>query len=329
MAIAAAEIKELGRVQGALLDEKIRATPAAKLDYREEYTGETPDGKAITKTRAAAQDSKGFIGDFRGAVAKSETEQTTVAIDDWIFKVNKPTFSFKPWLCGLIDGTDRLNVDGMARNNSEAVPEGIFESSELDDYFSMSLFGCGDAGAFPGCIANNRDYYYKSSVLNRAFRAAQDSTRATNDTLARNSSPGGLVKLSASSYIGSAKTVYEKLKAAKLGICTTFAWGAAYLLMERLKKAQSKKDRAAGGMRRIEVVAFTNHIFTIINRAGAALDTNAALPGTAAWGDDVIQVDAWLGTLGHAYVYKGVNGTNAGFLSPLTSLFDSKQVGWT
>ena len=58
-----------------------------------------------------------------------------------------------------------------------------FENTELDLFFELSKYACGDAGAFPGNINNTRDYYYTNQVLNRAAQVLVVKARDENEAL--------------------------------------------------------------------------------------------------------------------------------------------------
>jgi hypothetical protein len=311
---------------------KIGTKGSDKWQLRETQIVKTQSGNEVeklVKKEVKASDFLKILEDFQQHMIDNEHTQ---AFDSTLYKVFKPAFPHKDWLHASMDALDALNLTAVKANNGGAIPDGVFTEGELTEYAKQARYACGDSGRFSGVInhVENNDYYYYWQVLNRAYRAEADSKRATKAKAAQDSSPGDLSKnMSPSNFVSSAKSVCAATDEARSGICTTFAWAGAHPLMDRMMKRQSKTDRAEDGLKRVEVVAFTNHIFCVVNREGDALKINDPLPQPDEWNEDVIQLDIWMGTLGWPYIYQGVSGDNAGFLTPLKSLFDSKKVGWT
>lgn len=334
MALNAEEIKQFGDSKATELAEAIKRNASATLQWREQGTKVTPSGKTIATVIKRDAKPADFLGWFQERVTQSVKDGTTVQMDHLISTMFKPTFPYKQWMLDYINESDRLNKDGLVKNAGLALTKSVFTSSELDDFFEFAQHACADAPQFQSAIAENvdaskgRDYYYDVQILNRAFCAGEDGTRGRYQETAKTCAPGDRSTFTrALDFIGPAKSVYDATKAGKLGICTTFAWAAAAPLLTRMQKEKTSSD-SVSALKRVEVVAFTNHIFCIVNRSGAVLTRNQALPGASAWGSDVIQVDAWMGTLGWPYVFEGTSGSNQCFFNPLKSLFDSDNVTW-
>ena len=329
MAIPAEKIKPVGEKIIADLQAKIGGNGAAKWEFRRSEIVKTPSGNPVKKLVKYELTANEFLETLqKGSLPQSMQRKETTPFDNPLFKLYRPAFKHKDWLHATIDALDELNLTAVKDNNGGAVPDGVFEDAELAQYATQARFACGDAGQFSQVISNDSDYYYLNQVLNRVYRAEADTKRAPKAKAAQEASPGDISELSAADYVSSARKVYTNTNEARSGICTTFAWTAAYPLLDRMLKRQTKKDLGAQGLQRVEVVAYTNHIFVIVNREGDALEINEELPPPGDWNDDVIQVDLWLGTLGWPWIYSGKSGDNEGFLEPLKSLFDSKHVGW-
>ena len=240
--------------------------------------------------------------------------------------IKKPQLplKYKAWVIELMKELERVN-DGNVTSLALPPYKGIFKIEELGEWDKMSRFACMDAARFSDCCSDDRDYFYKEQIINRAYLVREAYPKRYGDYLtSEQKAPGDNSNFTRlNEYLDCAKAVNLYLKKAEAGICTTFAWAAAYPLMERMKK--ESQSRTASLLKRIEVVAFTNHIFVIVNRAGATLAPNERIPSNATWGDGVYQVDVWLASLGHPMIYKGVKGVNAGFLESLKSLFDSRN----
>lgn len=313
MAISPAEIT---RIENAFTP-KLRAA------------GPLPPGKTIQLTTNEGQmaiNDADFLELFAEACTESRRRQATWCIDAVLLGLKKPQLppKYKAWVIELMKELERVNDSNVT---SLPLPsyKGIFKIEELSEWDIMSRFACMDAARFSDCCSDDRDFFYKEQIINRAYLAREAYPRRYSDYLtSEQKAPGDNSTFTRlNEYLDCAKAVNIYLKKAEAGICTTFAWAAAFPLIERMKK--ESQARTASLLKRIEVVAFTNHIFVIVNRAGAKLATNEKIPSNATWGDGVYQVDVWLASLGHPTIYKGVQGVNVVFLEGLKSLFDSRN----
>jgi hypothetical protein len=91
-----------------------------------------------------------------------------------------------------------------------------------------------------------------------------------------------------------AKSIHARVHAERAGICTTFAWAAAHDLT--FGKTEGP---------RVEIVAFSNHVFVLVNRQGGLLH-GTHIPDDWVREPEVIIVDAWYASLGHECVFRGI-----------------------
>ena len=224
-----------------------------------------------------------------------------------------PSCVQKAWAIELMKDLVLLNA---ANATSRVIPagRGLFKQTELSEWDTVSRFACMDAARFSPCCSDDRDYYFTSQIINRAYliREAYSAKYSAYTTSEQMAPSERSTFTTVRQFLESAKSVDTYLKKGESGICTTFAWAASYPLIDRIMK--ESRLSAESLLKRVEVVAYTNHIFVIVNRAGAKIARNVTLPSTAEWGADVFQVDTWLGSLGHPIIYKGIAAWNMPFL---------------
>ena len=293
--------------------------------------GPLPSGKSIqlsgeSNLEPKTLDHDAFAAMFANTLQWSAHDGSTAWIDYLLWSLKKPSLppKYKSWMIELMKALEKLNLDNAT---SPVIPaaRGVFNNQELGEWDTMSRYACMDAARFSGCCSNNRDYYYTFQIINRAYLIRESyTTRYTDYLTSEQKAPGdNSVINNVKGFSDCAGAVRTYLNKAQAGICTTFAWAAASPLIDRITK--ESRSKTASLLKRVEVVAYPNHIFVIVNRDGAALARNEKLPGNADWGDGVFEVDVWFATLGHPIIYKGVGGANLGFLESLKSLFDSKK----
>lgn len=170
----------------------------------------------------------------------------------------------KALLGKMIDTVD-ASLIGAVTENQGTIDEGMkktFSMALRKALFEVSKFACGDALAFSGAINDaGTGYYAPKQVLNREWR------RKNQD--------------------GSPSTITD----AKLAVCTTFALEAKNII-------EAKRTKS---IKRVEIVAVTNHVFCLVNRKAGSDITDIDDYG---WDEACYVVDLWLGSLGHLYFYQ-------------------------
>ncbi len=211
----------------------------------------------------------GILAEMDKFFDTQETDDVVSAIRMALSGTDKLFFSKvsnKALLSKILDTLDHKLV-GSVKENCGIVDDDMkstFSMSLRKELLEMSKFGCGDALTFAGAInEKGTGYYNPKQILNREWRRKYDAR-----------SSAGVVE-------------------AKLGICTTFAQEAKNLI---LSKRNSK-------IKRVEVVAVSNHVFVLVNRSAA--NHNIRDVDEYGWDDHCFVVDVWLGTLGHLYLYQG------------------------
>jgi hypothetical protein len=183
---------------------------------------------------------------------------------------------------------------------------------ELDDF---KEYACGDAffgatktgpdtytGGFSGCI--NKAKF--SEVLGRYREMQKAKTGATT--------PGDAIVLPNADPEWKAtvfRMVYERISKERAGICTTFGKAAAHLLTA---------GRTTGPG--VEVVAYRNHVYVLVNRKGDVEEDSRGIPKIPdSWirEPDVVIVDPWAAALGWECIYyHGVRGYPLSMVKGLT-----------
>lgn len=313
MSISAAEIAQIENVFTPKLRE------AAPLPQ-----GKTIQISAESAFKAKVLDQDGLERHFAYCCEESRKAYNTRKIDYLLWSLKKPFLppKYKMWVIELMKALDKLNDQNVT---SLALPRarGLFRTEELSEWDRMSRYACMDAATFSACCQDRRDYYYTPQIINRAYLVREAYSKRYSDyVVSEQKAPGDRSTFTrVADFLDCAKAVNTYLHKAEAGICTTYAWGAAYPLIDRIIK--ESRSKSATLLKRVEVVAFTNHIFVIVNREGSTLERNEPIPATSEWGDGVFQVDVWMASLGWPIIYNGVQGDNRCFLTPLKSLFDS------
>lgn len=254
---------------------------------------------------------------------------------------SQPSEAAKKALFTLIDGIDKLNLGSVGSNNGIAIPNGLLSGSARQKLAALALMGCEDGKQYGGHISP-RQYYTHYQVYNRLWRYSNDPDHLADLEKAKMSSPGALSTADLESMVQMADGVYRQTVKAKTGICTTFGWAAAGIL---LREMWMKRGPVADGPKRVEVVGWrSGHVYVVLNRDGDFATVADRFKGKApllqprnTWGQAYI-LDVWLGTLGNEYVFSAKDGTqlqhqdrqvNDVFLQGnIESLFDSRQQVW-
>lgn len=173
---------------------------------------------------------------------------------------------------------------------------------------SYSTFACSDVVSFSGNINQALPPKKREEIRARPLQMTPERTAAEKKAEQAATALGG--KLSQAQL----KAVHEQMKHAHSGCCSTFAAAAAHIL--------------TGGVRdktlpRVEVVSRQagergTHCYVIVGRAP---NSDPKRPST--WGDGVVIVDTWLGSLGHPCTFTVDNYPYQGFLKPTSFLYDS------
>lgn len=254
---------------------------------------------------------------------KKKDPNVLVEISDIIYTERTTTLKGKlahhDLMFWLIDNMDEELAPSLVENGG-ALKNGetdIFSADVRSQLFELAKFACDDVERWSGEINESHGPYYKESLQrNRAWWRKTDKKFYEPLNSAKGSSNCESIDVKVykmHEYTGTFKGILENTKKAKSGICTTYGFAAASILIaDKIKNAKTTK------LKRIEVIGWKKgHVYVIVNREGE-------IDKPATWGKDVFQVDAWLGSLGRKYLIKGIKGDNSGFLTNVEVLFDSK-----
>ena len=195
-----------------------------------------------------------------------------------------------------------------ARNFVESIRE---HTEWMVDYVA-----CMDAATFEGCINPAK----KEDILARELAARKGAIGGAR--AAEAVSPGILLqaigkKTGPSWDKNSLKSSWDQVTETRTAICTTFAKAIAYCMHCIWRP----------GMPNIELVAYRNHVFCIVNRSGAndvdpppitmgkiprQFGSKRKLPKPAEWRCHIgyyAIVDVWAGAMGWDSIYYGNRGT--------------------
>jgi hypothetical protein len=289
------------------------------------------------------KDLVGEVPKLKEEIVNAYSNGLTDGLDSQIATMRaKVVATEKKWFIQLIDILDAHYVQSLPPNAGETEDtEGVVEGDVLTELFRLSKMGCRDASQFADEITRFRAYYTRDQILNREWRFKEDQTSTGKFNEIR--PPGELDQMNDIwQFEQKAASVYRQLEAAKSGVCTTFAWAAASLLLTQMKMANSK-------VKRVEVVGWffsgQGHNYVLVNREsepdfvgerkmGFNRPPLKLLPAEySAWGEKVIVIDPWHGTLGNPYLlYRDIGNTftittvseKGTGRSMNTSLFDSK-----
>jgi hypothetical protein len=164
-----------------------------------------------------------------------------------------------------------------------------------EDISVLASYACSDAAVFSACINPSE----KIIVMDRLVRGSDRKAKGVGIV-------GGF-QLGTDWNLDSLKNIYTRVRDSRYGECTTFAKSAAYTL-----------SLLAGDKPRLEIVAFTNHVFIVVGRSvasqyvttGVGIKKKQMLPkwGTT-WGDDWVVVDPWAGAMGYPDIIYEFDGT--------------------
>lgn len=173
------------------------------------------------------------------------------------------------------------------------------------EFDQLASYACLDAATFDGCINPGN----KIMIRDRLSRA--------NDRKAKDAGAAAALQFGVQWNANALKNVYDRVLTERAGVCTTFAKAAAHILT---------KDNHINAPK-IEIVAYSNHVFLIVGREAGEVQISGVGPFAKhklshynTWGFGWMIVDVWAGAMGWPKtIYVGHNGYPfKSMLNPLT-----------
>lgn len=185
-----------------------------------------------------------------------------------------------------------------------------FVSRVAHELNAFKEYGCGDAFMKTTYDKTTQSYDYSTGFA----RCIKRSKRA--EVEARSRELKGTARGAASpfdSFVSPGEwkarhyaAVCARVRRERAGICVTFAKSAAHILTD------GQNDGPI-----VEIVAYDNHAYVLVNRAGAG--QGEAIPTNWTADPNVIIIDPWAASMGHECIYRGrSNYPYGGMLNPLT-----------